>query len=102
MNCNMRKSCLLVILIIAAALLTQGCAKQQALVFDNASFYDAQGNFNVEAGKDAYIRMMKYHGYPVFPGLREGLWVSDYGLGQFTKLEGFQCKGPCLLLGVNL
>jgi len=70
---------------------TQGCCKQPctkkpALVFDNASFYNADGTFNVEAGKDAYIAVMKYHGYPVFEGLREGLWVSDYGLGQFTKL----------------
>jgi len=87
MICNMRKSCspvILVILAVAVAFLTQGCT--QPLVFDNASFYDAQGNFDVEAGKDAYIKMMKYHGYPVFPGLREGLWVSDYGLGEFTKL----------------
>ncbi len=70
---------------------TQGCCKQPcskkpALVFDNASFYNADGTFNVEAGKDAYIALMKYHGYPVFEGLREGLWVSDYGLGQFTEL----------------
>ena len=70
---------------------TQGCCKQPsskkpALVFDNASFYNADGTFNVEAGKDAYIALMKYHGYPVFDGLREGLWVSDYSLGQFTKL----------------
>jgi len=70
---------------------TQGCCKQPrskkpSLVFDNASFYNADGTFNVEAGKDAYIALMKYHGYPVFDGLREGLWVSDYSLGQFTKL----------------
>ena len=85
----MRKSCSAVIFVIMAVmgvLLTQGCAQQQGLVFDNASFYNADGTFNVEAGKDAYIKLMKYHGYPIFPGLREGLWVSDYGLGQFTKL----------------
>ncbi len=55
---------------------TQGCCKQPsskkpALVFDNASFYNADGTFNVEAGRDAYIALMKYHGYPVFDGLRE-------------------------------
>ena len=76
---------------LAGMTFTQGCCKQPctkkpALVFDNASFYNADGTFNVEAGKDAYIAVMKYHGYPVFEGLREGLWVSDYGLGQFTKL----------------
>jgi D-lyxose ketol-isomerase len=77
---------ILVILAVTAVLLTQGCSSKQALVFDNASFYNADGTFNVEAGKDAYIKMMKYHGYPIFPGLKEKLWVSDYGLGQFTKL----------------
>lgn len=82
---------MLVTLTLACMLFVQGCSKQpsskkSALVFDNASFYNADGTFNVEAGKDAYIALMKYHGYPVFDGLRERLWVSDYGLGQFTKL----------------
>ncbi len=54
--------------------------------FPNAYFYDADGKFLEEKGKDAYVAVMKYHGYPVFPGIREKLWVSDYGTGQFTKL----------------
>ena len=54
--------------------------------FDNASFYGADGKFDVEKGKDAIMVLMKHHGYPVFPGMREQLWVSDYGTGQFTKL----------------
>jgi len=78
-------------LMLVCIALTQGCsphscADKQNLVFDNASFYNADGTFNVEAGKDAYMALMEHHGYPVFDGLREGLWVSDYGLGQFTKL----------------
>lgn len=82
---------MLVTLTLTCITLTQGCCKQPStkkpnIVFDNASFYNADGTFNVEAGKDAYIAVMKYHGYPVFDGLREGLWVSDYGLGEFTKL----------------
>ncbi len=56
------------------------------LAFDNASFYNADGEFDVARGKDAVIALMKYHGYPVYDGLRESLWVSDYGTGQFTKL----------------
>ncbi len=56
------------------------------LAFNNADFYDADGKFDVEAGKDAYIAMMKYHGYPIFPDIREKLWVSDYGTGEFLKL----------------
>lgn len=56
------------------------------LAFNNADFYDADGKFDVDAGKEAYIAMMKYHGYPIFPDIREKLWVSDYGTGEFLKL----------------
>jgi D-lyxose ketol-isomerase len=80
-----------VILAFVCMLLAQGCLEQArsdkaSIEFDNAFFYKADGSFNVERGKDAYIALMKYHGYPIFEGLREGLWVSDYGLGEFTKL----------------
>ena len=54
--------------------------------FKNADFYDKDGKFIVEKGKQAYIELMEYHGYPVTKNIREGLWVSDYGTGQFTKL----------------
>lgn len=79
------------VLAVVCSFFAQGCPKQAApkkagLSFDNASFYNADGTFNVDRGKDAYIALMKYHGYLVFDGLREGLWVSDYGLGEFTKL----------------
>ena len=57
-----------------------------AIRFDNASFYGQDGKFDVERGKDAVIALMKHHGYPIFPGVRGKLWVSDYGTGQFTKL----------------
>jgi D-lyxose ketol-isomerase len=56
------------------------------LRFKNADFYDKDGKFNAEKAKDACIALMKYHGYPVFAGVREKLWVSDYGKGEFTKL----------------
>lgn len=76
-----------------AGLFTSGCslnqktgAKKSAIGFDNAYFYGADGKFKPEAGKDAYIALMEYHGYPVFADVREKLWVSDYGTGQFTKL----------------
>lgn len=59
--------------------------------FENASFYDADGKFDVEKAKDAVMALMRHHGYPVFPGIREKLWVSDYGTGQFTKLGLAAC-----------
>jgi D-lyxose ketol-isomerase len=53
--------------------------------FSNAQFYK-DGKFNTEVAKDAVLEFCKYHGYPVFPALREQLWVSDYGLGKFTEV----------------
>lgn len=64
---------------------TAKCCPKDGLKFDNASFYK-DGKFDVEKGKDAIMCLAKCHGYPVFPGMREKLWVSDYGTGQFTKL----------------
>ena len=62
-----------------------------AIQFDNATFYGGDGKFDVEKGKDAIMALMKYHNYPVFPGMREKIWVSDYGTGQFTKLGLAAC-----------
>ncbi|MCL2623623.1 MAG: hypothetical protein FWD31_08165 [Planctomycetaceae bacterium] len=58
--------------------------------FDNASFYDANGKFLEEKAKDAILALCAYHRYPIFPGLRENLWVFDYGLGRYTEL-GLAC-----------
>ena len=54
--------------------------------FKNESFYGADGKFDVEKGKDAVIALCRYHRYPIFPDMRENLWVSDYATGQFAKL----------------
>ena len=60
--------------------------RRRGIAFNNASFYDAAGKFNVDAAKDANIAMMQYHGYPVYKGMKDELWLTDYGIGQFTKL----------------
>ena len=57
-----------------------------SIAFKNSYFYDGDGKFDMEKAKDAYIALMEYHGYPVFKDIREKLWASDYGTGQFTKL----------------
>ncbi len=59
---------------------------KEMITFKNEDFYKENGEFDVAIAKDAIISLMKYHGYHVFPGLKESLWVSDYGTGQFTKL----------------
>jgi len=93
MNLMLRRkwaSCVLVVVVAGGALLLQGCGQyacsKKAIEFDNDYFYNKDGSFNPERAKDAYIALLEYHGYPVFPGLREKMWVSDYGLGQFTRL----------------
>jgi len=54
--------------------------------FKNADFYDENGKFIVDKGRDAYMALMEYHGYVAFDGMREALWVSDYGMGEFARL----------------
>jgi D-lyxose ketol-isomerase len=54
--------------------------------FRNEEFYDEDGKFDEDKAKDAICALLKYHGYPIFDGLRDGLWVSDYGLGHFTEV----------------
>lgn len=60
------------------------------LEFNNADFY-ADGKFQIEKAKDAILALCKHHGYPVFPNLRENLWISDYNIGQFAKLGLAAC-----------
>ena len=65
----------------------QGDRKQLAsLQWKNEHFYGGDGSFDVDQAKDAVLALCKYHGYPIYPKLRESLWVSDYGRGQFTKV----------------
>lgn len=64
----------------------EACCSEKGISFNNADFYGADGKFDVEKGKDAILALCKYHDYPIFPDLRENLWVSDYETGQFTKL----------------
>lgn len=69
----------------------QQCATAQtaknieSITFSNDDFY-TDGKFDQDKAKDAVIALMEYHYYPVFDSIREQLWVSDYGTGQFTKL----------------
>jgi len=74
---------------MVALVMLGGCTESKsasAIQFDNSYYYGPDGKFQEEKAKDAYIALMKYHGYPVYPGIREKLWVSDYNTGQFTKL----------------
>jgi hypothetical protein len=54
--------------------------------FTDEDLAGPDGKFDVEKAKDAIEALCKYHGYPIFPGFRDGLWISDYGCNQFTKV----------------
>jgi hypothetical protein len=56
------------------------------LRFENRDFYNADGTFLVDKGKEAITALCKHHGYPMFPGFLKDLWVSDYGKGQFVTM----------------
>ena len=67
---------------------TETAAKDlKSIQLANDTYY-VDGKFSEDKAKDAFIALMKYHGYPVFPGMKgeSGLWVSDYGTGQYAKL----------------
>lgn len=70
---------------------TQGQPTPACLKFNNEDFY-SDGKFNEDKAKDAIIALCRYFNYPVFPDLKERLWVSDYGTGKFTEL-GLACIG---------
>ena len=59
---------------------------KKLIEFQNGEFYSADGSFQEDKAKKAILRLCEYHKYPVFPELESNLWVSDYGVGQFTKL----------------
>ena len=80
---------ILAALAMVGLMMLGGCVEGKsasAIRFDNSYYYGPDGKFQESKAKDAYIAMMKYHGYPVYPGIREKLWVTDYNTGQFSKL----------------
>lgn len=76
---------------LGAAAVSSSCSTlnfiggKSALSPGNAAFYK-DGKFDTEAAKDAIIALCHYHRYPVFEGLRENLWISDYGLGEYERV----------------
>lgn len=65
---------------------TAGAAEKPCIKFKNEDFYDADGKFDEAKAKAAVLTVCKYHGFPLFPGVEEGLWVCDYGKGKFMEV----------------
>ncbi|MBN1420185.1 MAG: hypothetical protein JXP34_15505 [Planctomycetes bacterium] len=77
-----------IVLLSAGLLLTAGCASSGTRRFaavDNGRFYGADGKFDEEAAKAAYIDFLREAGYPVNDTIAGKMWASDFGLGRFTE-----------------
>jgi hypothetical protein len=73
--------------VTGAAGAAEKCASEKPCIkFKNEQFYGADGKFDVEKGKAAVVTLCKYHGFPLFDGFEEDLWVSDYGIGKFMEV----------------
>jgi D-lyxose ketol-isomerase len=57
--------------------------------YPNAYYYKG-GKFDENAAKNAVFDLLEYHGYPIYPTLRENLAVTDFDLGKFTEV-GLAC-----------
>jgi D-lyxose ketol-isomerase len=75
----------------------------------NEDFY-TDGAFDEGKAKEGVLSMCRRFGYPVFPGLKENLWVSDYGTGRFLEaglaavifVNHFEERGSYMMLDVFL
>jgi D-lyxose ketol-isomerase len=56
------------------------------IAFDNAEFYGSDSVFLPNKAKDAVMTLLEYHGYPLFDGIKDKIFVTDYSLGRFTEL----------------
>lgn len=92
---------MMAVAVAAAALTILNCAAQetpagckancpmkqtvQLPTYQNEDFYQ-DGEFQVEKAKAAYFDMMEKHGYPVPEFLKENMWATDFGLGDFVNV----------------
>lgn len=52
--------------------------------YKNEDFYK-DGKFQPEKAKEAYVKLMAAHGYPLSEFLRTNMWATDFGLGDFVN-----------------
>jgi len=61
-------------------------ASSAVKTYTNADFYDASGKFLPEKAKEAYYDMFRRFGYPISDTLKKGMWVLDFGLGDYAHV----------------
>jgi len=54
-------------------------------VLKKEQFYK-DGKFDAEAAKQAYFDMMERFGMPISKNMRENMWATDFGLGDFPAV----------------
>jgi D-lyxose ketol-isomerase len=55
--------------------------------YPNARFYKADGSFNAEEAKKAYVELLKFHNYSLADVVNdERFWIVDFGLGDFANV----------------
>ena len=62
--------------------------RQQAFPrYNNARFYNADGSFNEDVAKAAYVEMFRLHNYSLADVVDdERFWILDFGLGDFANV----------------
>jgi len=68
------------------SLAASACKGAAAKKYANADFYDAQGKFLVDKAREAYFDMMERFHYPIPDSLRKGMWILEFGLGDFVHV----------------
>lgn len=63
----------------------KNCGKCNSMKLTKDMFYK-NGKFDDKAAIEAYIAMMEKLGYPVSDNLRQNMWASDFGLGDFPAV----------------
>jgi hypothetical protein len=54
--------------------------------YSSKEFYDGDGTFLEDKAREAYFDMFRRFGYPISDTLREGMWILDFGLGDFAEV----------------
>jgi hypothetical protein len=61
--------------------------KKKLTQYPNEHFYNDDGTFDAEKGKEAFYEMMRFYNYPIPDRLKgEEFWTLDFGLGIYTEV----------------
>lgn len=61
-------------------------AKPAVVSYPSSHFYDGEGKFLEKKAREAYLEMFKRFGYPFSETLAKGMWILDFGLGDFARV----------------